>query len=47
MRIGQPVRKIIVEPLELPVGNPEHYQPEEEPVYAPEQEPEKVPVQVP
>ena len=46
MQIGEPQRVIIVEPLELPVGNPEHG-PEPEPSILPEREPiapEKVPV---
>jgi hypothetical protein len=46
MQIGEPQRVIIVEPLELPVGNPER-NPEPEPTILPEREPvepEKVPV---
>jgi hypothetical protein len=45
MQIGEPQRVIVVEPLELPVGNPEP-EPEPEPAYlpVPEPEPEKVPV---
>jgi hypothetical protein len=45
MQIGQPQRVIVVELLELPVGNPEP-EPEPEPAYlpVPEPEPEKVPV---
>ena len=47
MRIGEPQRIIIVEPLELPVGNPDRFvpEPDPEPTFAPEPvEPEKVPV---
>ena len=45
MQIGEPQRVIVVEPLELPVGNPEP-EPEPEPAYlpVPEPDPEKVPV---
>jgi len=45
MQIGEPQRVIVVEPLELPVGNPEP-EPEPEPAHlpVPEPEPEKVPV---
>ena len=45
MQIGEPLRTVIVEPLELPVGNPEP-EPEPGPAYlpVPEPEPEKVPV---
>jgi hypothetical protein len=46
MQIGEPQRIIIVEPLDLPVGNPKHG-PEPEPSILPEREPvdpEKVPV---
>lgn len=46
MQIGEPQRVIIVEPLELPVGNPERA-PEPEPTILPDREPvepEKVPV---
>ena len=45
MQIGEPQRVIVVEPLELPVGNPEP-EPEPEPAYlpVPEPEPEKAPV---
>jgi hypothetical protein len=39
MQIGEPERVIVVEPLELPVGNPER-DPEPEPTILPE----KVPV---
>ncbi|HEY4934493.1 MAG TPA: hypothetical protein VII23_23245 [Terriglobales bacterium] len=44
MQIGEPQRVIVVEPLELPIGNPEcEPEPETEPtIYEPE--PEKVPV---
>jgi len=43
MQIGEPQRVIVVEPLELPVGEPATVQPEpESPV--PQPEPEKVPV---
>jgi hypothetical protein len=46
MQIGEPQRVIIVEPLELPVENPER-DPQPEPSILPEREPiepEKVPV---
>jgi hypothetical protein len=46
MLIGEPQRIIIVEPLELPVGNPKR-DPKTEPTILPEREPvepEKVPV---
>jgi hypothetical protein len=44
MRIGEPQRVIIVEPLELPFGSPERKpEPEPEPTIH-EPEPEKVPV---
>ena len=46
MNIGEPQRVIIVEPLELPVGSPEHG-PEPEPTILPERdpcEPKKLPV---
>ena len=46
MQIGEPLRPVIVEPLELSVGNPERG-PEPEPTILPEREPvepEKVPV---
>ena len=42
MQIGEPLRTVVVEPLELPVGNPES-DPEPEPP-VPQPEPEKVPV---
>ena len=38
MQIGEPLRTIVVEPLELPVNQPT------EPVHVPEPEPEQVPV---
>ncbi len=38
MQIGEPQRVIIVEPLELPVGNPKR-DPEPEPTILPEREP--------
>ena len=41
MQIGEPQRVIVVEPLELPVGNPER---EPGPGPIPEPAPEKVPV---
>jgi hypothetical protein len=49
VQIGEPQRIIIVEPLELPVGNPVRIEPdpEPEPTILPEREPvepEKVPV---
>ena len=43
MQIGEPLRTIFVEPLELPVGEPDTVQPEPEPS-VPQPEPEKVPV---
>jgi len=43
MQIGEPLRTVIVEPLELPVDEPPTVQPEPEPP-APQPEPEKVPV---
>lgn len=45
MNIGEPVRRIIVEPLELPVSMPDR-KPVEEPTYFPEPEPAE-PVLVP
>jgi len=46
MQIGEPQRFIVVDPLELPVGQPERInEPEPEPTFAPEPvEPETVPV---
>ncbi len=41
MQIGEPLRTIVVEPLELPVQQPAG---EPEPVPVPEPEPEQVPV---
>lgn len=41
MQIGEPVRKFIVEPLELPVGEPETIP--AEPISQPEPEPEPEP----
>jgi len=41
MQIGEPLRTIVVEPLELPVGEP-RAEPEPQP-HAPEPEPEQVP----
>ena len=41
MQIGEPLRTIVVEPLELPVNQPAG---EPEPVPVPEPEPELVPV---
>ena len=43
MQIGEPLRTVIVEPLELPVGEPTTVQPEPEPS-VPQPEPETVPV---
>lgn len=43
MQIGEPLRTVIVEPLELPVDEPPTAQPESEPS-VPQPEPEKVPV---
>ena len=42
--IGEEKRVLVVEPLELPVGNPERIEPEPEPVTVPE--PERVPAPV-
>ena len=47
MQIGEPLRTVIVEPLELPVGEPATIQPEPEPEpepSVPQPAPEKVPV---
>jgi hypothetical protein len=41
MQIGKPLRTIVIEPLELPVGEPEN---QPEPLPAPEPEPEKAPI---
>jgi hypothetical protein len=42
MQIGEPLRTIVVEPLELPVGDPQTpFEPE--PAPQPEPEPEQVP----
>ena len=41
MQIGEPLRTIVVEPLELPVNDP----PEPEPAPQPESEPEQVPAE--
>jgi hypothetical protein len=41
MQIGEPMRIIFVDPLELPVQEPKA---DPEPVYVPEPEPEPVPV---
>jgi hypothetical protein len=41
MQIGEPLRTIVVEPLELPVNQPTG---EPQPVPVPEPEPEQVPV---
>jgi len=41
MQIGEPLRTIVVEPLELPVQQPTE---EPEPVPVPDQVPEQVPV---
>jgi hypothetical protein len=41
MQIGEPLRTIVVEPLELPVNQPTD---KPEPVPAPEPEPEQAPV---
>jgi len=41
MQIGEPLRIIVVEPLELPLKQPRG---ESEPVHAPEPEPEQMPV---
>ncbi len=43
MQIGEPLRTVIVEPLERPVGEPPTVQPEPE-TPVPQPEPEKVPV---
>ena len=43
MQIGKSVKTILVEPLELPVAEPES-QPEPEPIQSSESEPEQVPV---
>ena len=43
MQIGEPQRTIIVDPLELPVSQPER-EPEPEPIFTPEPEREPVPV---
>ena len=43
MQIGEPLRTVIVEPLELPVGEPATIQPEPEPP-VPQPDPENVPV---
>ena len=43
MQIGEPLRTVIVEPLELPAEEPTTVQPEPEPP-VPQPEPEKVPV---
>jgi len=42
MQIGEPLRTIVVEPLELPVDDPQT-RPEPEPAPQPEPEPEPVP----
>lgn len=42
MQIGAPLRTIVVEPLELPVSDPQ-MQPEPEPAPQPEPEPQQVP----
>ena len=41
MQIGEPLRRVVVEPLELPVRGPED---QPEPIPTPEPEPEKAPV---
>jgi hypothetical protein len=41
MQIGEPLRTVVVEPLELPVGTPERAPEPEPPI--PQPEPEKVP----
>lgn len=41
MQIGEPMRTIVAEPLELPVEQPAK---KLEPIYVPEPEPELVPV---
>jgi len=43
MQIGEPLRTIVVEPIELPVKQPAS-EPEPVPVPEPEPEPEQVPV---
>ena len=43
MQIGEPLRTFIVEPLELPVGEPATVEPEPEPA-VPQPEAERVPV---
>ena len=43
MQIGEPIRTIVVEPLEIPVEQPRG-EPEPVPVPEPEPEPEQVPV---
>jgi len=43
MQIGEPLRTIVVEPLELPVDDPQT-RPEPEPIQSPEAKPEPVPV---
>ncbi len=43
MQIGEPLRTFIVEPLELPVGEPATVEPEPAPA-VPQPEPERVPV---
>jgi len=42
MQIGEPLRTIVVDPLELPVSDPQT-QPDPEPAPQPEPEPEQVP----
>ena len=42
MQIGEPLRTIVVEPLELPVNDPQTH-PDPEPAPQPEPEPEQVP----
>lgn len=44
MQIGEPLRTIVVEPLELPVNDPQT-QPDPEPAPQPEPEPEQVPAE--
>ena len=44
MQIGEPLRTIVVEPLELPVNDPQT-PPEPEPAPQPEPEPDPVPAQ--
>jgi hypothetical protein len=43
LQIGEPLRKIIIEPLELPVKQPAD-EPESEPILLPQPEPDGVPV---